>query len=172
MDKYETFETTMADAQYLREFYDWNKARHPEWDGTYVLEIAKKREERAMYLKYEQSIDEYWIKLRDFLRETFNLYMKENPVTKENKNSYGFEFLKSLKELNAAARYIENEGKTIWVSSTGEYDIYLASNEEGLHVIYLFSVVIYKNEEQNKFCRYTTDHYDDNVIGIIGKEVK
>ena len=38
------------DAQYLEEFYCWNKARHPEWDGGYVLEIVKtKREQIKQY---------------------------------------------------------------------------------------------------------------------------
>ena len=42
-----------ADAQYLREFYEWNKKRHPEWDGEYVLKIAREKEAKANKLDKE-----------------------------------------------------------------------------------------------------------------------
>ena len=35
--------TLKEDAQYLEEFYVWNKERHPEWDGTYVLELVEEK---------------------------------------------------------------------------------------------------------------------------------
>lgn len=41
------------DANYLEEFYHWNKARHPEWDGEYVLEIVKTKREQAK--QYEEA---------------------------------------------------------------------------------------------------------------------
>ena len=41
------------DAQYLEEFYHWNKARHPEWDGEYVLEIVKTKREQVK--QYEET---------------------------------------------------------------------------------------------------------------------
>ena len=41
------------DAQYLEEFYYWNKARHPEWDGEYVLEIVKTKREQVK--QYEEA---------------------------------------------------------------------------------------------------------------------
>ena len=49
----ESIKDLKADAQYLREFYEGNKKRHPEWDGEYVLKIAEEKEARANEINKE-----------------------------------------------------------------------------------------------------------------------
>lgn len=173
MDKYETFEIAMADAQYLREFYDWNKARHPEWDGTYVLEIAKKREERARHIKYEVPIEEYWMKLRDLLRGWWKTYVHTYPEkawTFDERVEYCYKFLESLKKLNPALQL--EEQSAVWVLYLEQYEIFIV-NQGYTHAVYLHTAVKYKDEERGKTHNYNTGHLDqDSVIGIIGKEVK
>lgn len=174
MDKYETFETVMADAQYLREFYDWNKARHPEWDGTYVLEIAKKKEERARYIKYEVPIEEYWMKLRDLLRGWWEAYRESHPYTgifKEDRIEYCAEFLKSLPELNPAMQFF-GQKKAEWFHASERYAIFIIPQSDACE-LYLCSSVYYDDKEQGKMHHYNTGHSDEeSLIGIISKEVK
>lgn len=163
-----------ADAQYLREFYEWNKKRHPEWNGEYVLKIAEEKETKARHLRYEVPIDEYWVKLRDLLRKWWKAYTDTHPYSGwfwQDREAYCAEFLKSLKELNLAIEFFGNK-KAEWLYQTERYAISI-NRQSTTHEIYLYSLVAYKDEEEGKIHYYSTGHLDaDSIVGIIGKEVK
>ena len=69
--------TLKEDAQYLKEFYVWNKERHPEWDGTYVLELVEEKRSIAETQEKVYSLFETW---REILRADWQKYKETIPL--------------------------------------------------------------------------------------------
>ena len=165
-----------ADAQYLREFYEWNKKRHPEWDGEYILKIAEGKEAKANYEEYEKPVYEYWYKLRTFLRDAWKNHSKKFPFVYENEESkwkYFDSFVEELKILNVALEYKPQVKTAIWKDQGNEYKIRVI-NSNGAYEVHLWGIVDYKTPEGKikyisvaEVCNFT-----ECLIGTIYKEDK
>lgn len=124
--------TLKEDAQYLEEFYVWNKERHPEWDGTYVLELVEEKRSIAETQEKVYSLFETW---REILRADWQKYKETIPLDNP-KTIIGFNNRQVFLNLFAKA-------KNLFRSEENVKDNMLIITEDGLSLtVYIKTSVV------------------------------
>lgn len=149
--------TLKEDAQYLEEFYVWNKERHPEWDGTYVLELVEEKRSIAEMQEKAYSLFETW---RGILRANWQKYKETIPLDNP-KTIIGFNNRQVFLNLFAKAKNLfrSEEGMLVITEDGLSLTVYIKTSavSETAYELFLGRVVV-----KNMYSGYAIDP-DDGV---------